>query len=420
MHLLLIGWSHKTAPLEMREKLAIPDPEKINILRDLLSREGIDEALILSTCNRFETYLATHDSQKAIFVVASHLSRLSGIRPGDLEKYLYVKEKAESISHLFRVTAGLDSMVLGETQITGQVKEAYTLSLECQSSGVYLNKLMQWALHVAKKIRTETGIGHHPISVSYIAVLLAEKIFGNLSETEVLLIGAGEMGALAAKHLVERRVKEIWITNRSDEKADLVAGGLGVRPTPFDQVTKKLDEVDIVITSTASNTPIVKEQDVREAMKHRRNRPMFFIDIAVPRNVEPAVNQIENVYLYDLDHLQGIVESNQKEREKEARKAEEIVLDEVVEFLRTLDQIDLSPTIQQLSKKFDVIRKSEVDKYLSKRISLTSDDQEAIHACTRAIVNKILHDPILLMKTEEVRDGGMKYSEILKKLFKLE
>jgi glutamyl-tRNA reductase len=241
-----------------------------------------------------------------------------------------------------------------------------------------------------------------------------------LDEKTVLLLGAGEMGELAARHLSERRVREILIANRTGEKAIEVAGPLGATAVPYEEIFQKLDQVDIVITSTAAADPIIHEGEVREVMRRRKNRPMFFIDIAVPRNVDPAVNQIENVYLYDIDHLQGIVEANRKQRDKEAKRAEEIIEQEVKGFLSYLDQMELSPTIRELSKKFDLIRKLELEKYLSKRPEIPSREREALEACTRAMVNKILHEPIILMKTEEAKDGAPKYSEILKKLFKLE
>ncbi|MBI3540685.1 MAG: glutamyl-tRNA reductase, partial [Deltaproteobacteria bacterium] len=281
-------------------------------------------------------------------------------------------------------------------------------------------KLVHKAFHVSKRIRTETGIGQLPISVSYVAILLAEKIFGNLTDTGVLLLGTGEMGALAARHLAERKVREIWISNRTGEKATSLASELGAKMVPFEHFAEKFESVDIVISSIHSDQPVIQAAQVREAMKRRKNRPMFFIDIAVPRNIDSEVNQVPNVYLYDMDHLQEIVTSNLCEREKEAVKAEEIIEQELAEFIQYLSQREISPTIQQLTKKFDAIRTAELEKYILKRSKLPEADRQAIEACTKAIVNKILHEPILLMKTEEVKEGGMKYSEILKKLFGLE
>lgn len=418
MHFVVIGVSHKTAPLEIRERIAVPVGEISEVLRRFLENEDIQEVMLVSTCNRVEAYLVSKHVHRGVAAARQILSGQVGL--AEMEKHLYVKEGAEAIAHLFRVTASLDSMVVGEPQISGQIKEAYTHAVSCHTTGPYLNKLVHKALGVSKKIRTETGIGQLPVSVSYAAVLLAEKIFGDLRETKVFLLGAGEMGVLAARHLAEREVRSIWIANRTGEKASLLATSLGATPVPYDEVPSKLSEADILIASTAAPEFVIREEEVREAMRRRRNQPMFFIDIAVPRNIEPRVNRIENVFLYDIDHLQGIVETNLKEREKEARRAEGIIGTEVPSFLKTISEMALSPTIRELSKKFDFIRKNELEKYLARHPDLASKERTGLEACTRAIVNKILHEPIVLMKTEEVKEGGPRYSEILKKLFRLE
>jgi glutamyl-tRNA reductase len=311
-------------------------------------------------------------------------------------------------------------MVVGETQISGQVKDAFARAVEAGTVGPGLSKLIHHALHASKRVRSETGIGRQPVSVSYAAVLLAEKIFGDLSGTTVLLIGAGEMGALAARHLIERKVKEIRITNRTEEKAAALARELDASHVPYERFPDRLDEADIVIASTAAEGYVLKESEVREAMHRRKNRPMFFIDISVPRKIDPAVHQLENVYLYDVDHLQGVVDANRSAREKETRKAEAIIAEETADFLAYIRQRDLSPTIQQLSQKFESIRSGEIQRHFPMAGTVNADEREAIEACTKAIVNKILHDPILLMKTEEIKEGAPKYSEILKKLFRLD
>ena len=420
MHFVVIGLSHKTAPIEVRECLAV-DAEKVpQVLSKLLQNADIQEGMLISTCNRVEAYLVAKHVERAAKFASEVLSEEGGFKGDELSKLLYVKNGGDAVAHLFRVAAGIDSMVVGESQITGQVKEAYTLAVENRTTGVYLNKLIHKTLNVSKRIRTETGIGEHPVSVSYAAVLLAERIFGDLVGKKALLLGAGEMGALAAKHLSERKVGEIRISNRTREKAAELAQSLGGVVVPFEEFADRLEEVDIVIASTAADDFVIREDAVREAIQRRKGRPMFFIDISVPRNIDPAINQIENVYLYDIDHLKGIVESNLKEREREARRAEEIIVGEVKGFLSAVGQIDLSPTIEQLSKKFDSIRKGELEKYFGQAASVTTEQREYLEACTRAIVNKILHDPIILMKTEEPQEGGPKYSEILRKLFKLE
>lgn len=436
MHFVVVGLSHKTAPLEMREKLALSEEEIPRVLASLLECEDIQEGFLLSTCNRVEAYLVCKHVQRAGEAARKVLAEFGKMSEAQLAPHLYVRNSEVAVAHLFRVASSLDSMVVGEPQISGQVKEAYTQAVAGHATGTYLNKLIHKALNVSKKIRTETAIGRHPVSVSYAAVLLAERIFGNLSGTTVLLVGAGEMGALAARHLAERHVRHIKIANRTGEKAAELTQEisqkipqkipqknskmLSAEVIPFGDVPARLHEADIVVASTASENYVITETHVREAMHRRRNRPMFFIDIAVPRNVDPAVNQIENVYLYDIDHLQGIVEANLKEREKESKKAEALIEHEVKGFLEYIGQMEVSPTIHQLSKKFDLIRTSEVEKYLSKLPPEQREARDAIDACTKAIVNKILHEPIILMKTEEAKEGGPKYSEILKKLFGLE
>ncbi len=419
MHFFVIGLSHKTAPLEVREKLAVPEAELPGLLTRLLKDESVSEGMLISTCNRVEAYVVSKNVAEATNVLTRLFSEISGVTAAALTPHLYVRQRDEAIAHLFRVTASLDSMVVGETQISGQVKEAYTQAVANRATGVYLNKIVHKALNVSKRIRTETGVGQHPVSISYAAVLLAERIFGDLAGTKVLLVGAGEMGALAARHLKERQVGEIRIANRTPARAEELARELDGQVIPFDTFRDRLGEADIVIASTGSEEFVISSDDVRAAMRKRRNRPMFFIDIAVPRNIDPAVNQIESVYLYDIDHLQGVVEANLKEREKEARRAEAIIRQEAEAFSLTLSHIELFPTIEQLSKKFDQIRTAELQK-MSKSLDLTPAQREALEACTRAIVNKILHDPIIQMKAEEAKEGGPKYSEILKKLFKLE
>ncbi len=420
MHFVVIGISHKTAPLEIREKLAASPREIPSLLKRLLQNEDIQEGMLISTCNRVEAYLVAKHVQKAALVVTGLFSEIGGMAEKGLEPCLYVKDTREAVAHLFRVTAGLDSMVVGEPQITGQVKQAYTQAVESQATGSYLNKLVHKSFNVAKKIRTETAIGRHPVSVSYAAVRLAERIFGDLREKKVLLIGAGEMGELAARHLAERKVGAIGIANRTEEKAAEVARALRGVTVPFESFAETMGQFDIVIVSTGSESYIVQETMIQEVMRQRKGAPMFFIDISVPRNIDPQINQIENVYLYDIDHLQGIVEANKKEREKETAKAEEIINEQVHLFLETLSHMNLSPTIQQLSRKFERIRRTELDKYFGRKGGLSGKDREALEAFSKAMVNKILHDPIILMKTEEMKEGTPKYSEILKKLFKLE
>lgn len=420
MHFVLVGLSHKTAPLDVRERLAVPESQVPEALGRLLQNEDIQEGMLISTCNRVEACLVAKHIQRAVEGARGFFSKVGALSEEELKRYLYVREEGAAVAHLFRVAASLDSMVVGEPQISGQVKEAYTRAVAGHGTGPYLNKLVHKALQVSKKIRNETAIGRLPVSISFAACLLAEKIFGNLKSSKVILLGAGEMGELAVKHLRERQAGEIWISNRTRERAEGLASELGATLLPFEEIFRKMAEADIVIASTAAEEYLIREPDIREVMKRRRNRPVFLIDIAVPRNIDPRVNTIENVYLYDIDHLQGIVEANVREREREAKRAEGIIESEVQNFLRDLAGRQLSPTIRELSEKFDLIRRRELGKYLLRRPDLSPEHREALEGMTKSIIGKILHDPIILMKTEEPRDGAPRYSEILRKLFKLE
>ncbi len=421
MNFVIIGLSHKTAPVEVREKLAFSELEIPAFLTSLLKHEEVEEGMMISTCNRVEACLTSSVPAQAVEIAEKLILNSRGVVS---TPFFYRKSGNEAVRHFFRLTSGLDSMILGEPQIGSQVKEAYTQAIASHATGPYLNKLVHRALNVSKRIRTDTDIGRHPVSVSYAAVLLAEKIFGNFRDKKVLLVGAGEMGELAAKHLIEREARDVYIVNRTPQKAHEVAQKLKadfeVHLKPWESLAELLPLMDVVIVSTGASDFVVSESWVRDAMKRRKNEPMFFIDIAVPRNIEPSVNQVENVYLYDIDHLQNIVQNNIKEREQEAKKAEAIIDEEVHGFLEYMKSMRVSPTIQKLSQKFDHIRRLELEKYKAKLSGLDAQGRDAIEACTKAIVNKILHDPIILMKTEEVAEDGPRYSEILKKLFRLE
>ncbi len=420
MHYILAGVSHKTAPVEIRERLAVPESKIKGVLTGLLEKEEVQEVLLLSTCNRVEACLVVKHVERGLDIAKDFLSSHSGIPREEIGKYLYIKEEGEAIAHLFRVAASLDSMVVGEPQIGGQVKEAYTHSVANGATGIYLNKLVHRTLRVSKRVRTETAIGRYPVSVSYAAVTLATKIFGNLLKKRVLVIGAGEMSELACWHLKEQGVGRILVANRTQEKAEALAREFEGDAVPFASIGEVLEGVDIVISSVEMDHPLITSSTVREIIGRRRGLSMFFIDLGVPRNIDPTVNQVENVYLYDIDDLRGLVTSNQQEREREAVKAEGIIREEVLRFQRSLREIRFTPTIQGLSRKFEGIREREMERFFTRYPQVSEKERGDLEAATHAIVNKILHDPILLMKTEEAKDGGPKYSEILKKLFKLE
>jgi glutamyl-tRNA reductase len=417
---ILVGLSHKTAPVSVRENLVVPEQDLSQHLHDLVSHEYLREALILSTCNRTEIYVIAKDIQQGIETVSDKFTELGNGLGQDLGKMLYVMEGERAIHHFFRVTASLDAMVIGESQILGQVREAYLLAEQAGTAGTFLNYLAPKAFHGAKKVRSDTEIAHRPVSVSYVAVQLAEQIFGDLSEKKVLLIGAGEMVKLAAKHFQEKKVSGLLITNRTREKAEHLAEDFQASVVPFENFSTFMDGVDIVIASTDAKEHLITAAQVQEVMRRRKNRPMFFIDMAVPRNIEPKINQLPNVYLYDMDDFQSIIDDNLAVRQKEAVEAEEIVKRELVQFLDYLRHRSMAPTISQLSHKIEMIRSQEAERLLAKSLNWSDEQKKAVEEGTRAIANKILHDPIVTLKTEGLQEEGYRTVDFIKKLFRLD
>ena len=332
MNIITVGLSHKTAPVEIREKLSFPSQTIGEPLNRLCTSYGINEGVIISTCNRVEVFAVTKDIEKGLWQVKKFLSDYHNIPLEELDGHLYTYTAEDAVKHLFRVCAGLDSMVIGEPQILGQAKDAYGYALQHKTAGVIMNKLFHKAFSVAKRIRTETKIGSSAVSISYAAVELAKKIFGTLQGRSVMLIGAGEMAELAARHLLSNGVQEILIANRTYEKAIEVAKSFNGTPIMFREFTHYLKKVDIIVTSTAAPRFIIHPEQIEEVIKERKNRPMFFIDISVPRNIDPLINNIDNIYLYNVDDLQGVVEANLKERAKEAKEAEAIIHEELGNF----------------------------------------------------------------------------------------
>ncbi|MBI2068065.1 MAG: glutamyl-tRNA reductase [Deltaproteobacteria bacterium] len=425
MHYLIVGLSHRSAPLEIREKAAVSSSENRGALGQILSGGEVAEAMLLSTCNRVEIMLVTQNPDKGYQVARDFFQTIIGISEGEISRYLYRKEDHDAILHFFRVTASLDSMVLGEPQISGQVKEAYAAALGSQATGAYLNKLVHRALHLSKRVRNETAIGQYPVSVSYAAVVLASRIFNPLNEKRVLVVGAGEMAELACQHLREKGVAKIFVANRDAGRAEALARSVKGEAISLSRLFEQeglalLSDLDIMITSVGIDKTLVTEQQVRQVMKERKGRSMFFIDLGVPRNVEASVNRIPNVYLYTIDDLQGIVTANQKEREKEAVLAETIVAREVEKFLRNLTEREAVPTIRDLSRKFESIRTRELQKFWQHHPGATEDERKSLESLTQAIINKILHDPIISIKADEAENGESKYSDILRRLFRLE
>jgi glutamyl-tRNA reductase len=417
--LFVSGMSHLTAPVGVREQLAL-EAEKIReILSELHGRGYFAEIMILSTCNRVEVYGVAEAPGEAREAVWSRLGAQRGLGLRELEPMLYTKTEEETVRHAFRVAASLDSMLLGEPQILGQVKDAFSLAQSASTVGSVLHSLMSQAFSVAKKVRTETEVGRHAVSISFAAVELGRKIFGTLEGKSVLLVGAGEMAELAARHLVEQGALPIYVANRTWSRALELAGVLGGRAVPFDELYAMLSEVDVVITSTAAREPIIRAREVEEAREARRARPLFFVDIAVPRNVESAVNELEDVFCYDVDDLRSVVESNLRERQREAHRAEALVSREVEHFTARQRGLDVVPTIVSLREKLETIRRAEVDKALGRLPEADDEMRRVLEALSQSIVNKILHAPTVKLRDSSRAGHGHRWIESISELFGL-
>ncbi|MEK7823151.1 MAG: glutamyl-tRNA reductase [Nitrospirota bacterium] len=399
MNIIVIGLNHDTAPIDIREKAAFNGPKLEEAIDILKNSPGIKENIILSTCNRVEIYANVTDIASGSERVKKFIADFHRIPEDVLNKSLYVHSGENAITHVFRVASSLDSMVVGEPQILGQLKDAFDIALKMKSSGVMLNKLMKKAISVAKRVRTETRIGESAVSISFAAVELAKKIFEDLSTKAFMLIGAGEMAELAAKHLISNGVKDVLVTNRTFERAEELAREFNGKAVEFDNFLPALVHTDIVICSTGAPNYILVKDHVHKIMKQRKNKPMFLIDISVPRNIDPEINDIDNVYLYDIDNLHGVVNTNIEERNKEAEKGEKIVDEEVETFLRWQASLNAVPAIVALRDKAEAIRKEELENTLRKLGNLGEKDVKAIEALTNSIVNKLIHFPTAALKS---------------------
>ncbi len=425
MHLVVVGLSHKTASVEVREKLAFPAQKIQEALLELKSYPAIQEGLILSTCNRVEVCAVVKGVQEGLKQIKQFLTRYHETYPSalggeDLAHHLYTYSAEEAIRHLFRVASSLDSMVVGEPQILGQLKDAYDLAIGQKTTGVILNKVLKKAISVAKRIRSKTRIAESAVSISFAAVELAKKIFGKLEGKIVLLVGAGKMAELAARHLISHGASKILITTRDYQKASLLADQFQGRPVAFSDFPWEMVEADIVLCSTGAPHYLIRYEDVSRVIEARKNRPIFLIDISVPRNIDPKVNEIDNVFLYDIDDLQLVVRSNLQERQQEALKAETIILEEVEGVLRWFKSLDAVPTIVALKNKAEEIRKEELDKALSRMGELSDKQRETVEGLTASIVNKLLHAPMVVLKEEMHSSNGSLFIDAIRRLFKLE
>lgn len=422
MSIIVIGLNHKTAPVEIREKLAFNTKESlINALKRLINIDGVKEALLLSTCNRVEIYAYVSESRDCSFSSSDSLIQTESISQGnfddlvaekmkkflsdfhkidlkDFDRYLYFYKDRDAVAHLFKVASSLDSMVLGEPQITGQVKDSYEIALSERTTSLILNHLMNRALFTAKRVRNETRIGENPVSVSYAAVGLIKRVFDELSKKSILLVGAGEMAELAMRHLIGSGIKNVYVANRTYQRAEELAREFNGTAVPFENLKDQITKSDIVICSTGAPQFVITEQMIKEVMPLRKHKPIFFIDISVPRNIDPRCNELDNVYLYNIDDLQDVVDSNILERKKEAEKALKIVEEEVEKFFQWLNSLQTVPVIVSIRNKAEQIRQEEVEKFKSRFKDLPPELLNSIDYLTQSIINKIMHSPTVALK----------------------
>ena len=420
MHILVTGLSHKTAPIEIREKMAFPIESQESALEELIKSRFISEGVILSTCNRTEVYTAVTDPDRAADDVVAFLCDFCGIKKVDLNRHLYSYARERSIHHLFRVVSSLDSMVLGEAQILGQVKEAYTTALERGATSVILNKLFTNALRVGKRARTETAIGESAVSVSSVAVELAKNVFEDLRGRVVMIVGAGEMSELTAQSLRDNGVTSFLVANRTYEKAVDFSQRFKAEPVRFEDLHAYMIRADIVISSTGAQEAVITRSGMHKIMQERRHSPIFLIDIAVPRDVEPDAGDVQNVFLYNIDDLKAVVDANLSERQTEAEKVEVLILEEIEDFTEWLSSLDVVPTIAELKEMAESIRNEEVEKVLNKLGDLSDKDKNEIGAMAKVILSKMLHEPVIRLKAKGEDKDQYLYVETLRYLFGLE
>ena len=419
MKLLLTGVSHNTAPVEVRESLAFRAEDLSRALQDLRSRAGVNEALILSTCNRVEITVTTEDSIDPQTTVDLFLTDHKPVPAEGIGPHVYRYEGREAIHHLFRVAASLDSMVVGEPQILGQLKVAYTAAKDAGAVCGWLDGLLTRAFGVAKRVRSETGIGQMAVSVSYAAVELARKIFGSLAGRTVMIVGAGKMSELAARHLRRSGASHVFVTNRTHDRAMEMARLFQGTPVEYDRFHATLPEVDILIASSAAPHYILNKEEMQRVIAARRNKPAYLIDLAVPRNIDPSVNDVANVFLYDIDDLQEVVNANLRERMKEAERAETLVSEEVERMMARLKVVEITPTIVGLQEQLEQIRSAEIEKARRRYGPFTPQQEEALEAATRAIINKVAHGPISELRVQAGKPDGAHAVALIKKVFHL-
>ncbi|HET7214067.1 MAG TPA: glutamyl-tRNA reductase [Terriglobia bacterium] len=417
MNLALMGINHRTAPVEVRERMSIPESRLREAVSDLLHRDGIQEGLILSTCNRVEVVANARDHIAPEPLIRKFLADHHQCNLADYENHFYYHRQQGAIEHLFRVASSLDSMIVGEPQILGQLKQAYNAAREVGALNGMLNEISLQALSVARKVRRNTDIGASAVSVSYAAVELARKIFGDLAGKTILVLGAGKMSELAARNLIRSGASAILVASRTYDRAVELAKAFHGTAIRFEQMLDHVEKADIVICSTAAPHYVIHRHHAEQWLAARKNRPMFFVDISVPRNIDPAVNELDNAFLYDIDDLGQVVEANKKQREREAVWAEEIIQQEVQKAMRRLASREIVPTIVALEQRLESIRENELERYRGRLSELTPQQREAVDALTHGILNKILHGPITELKSGVGRPEQSSLVSMVRKMF---
>ncbi|PIE71843.1 MAG: glutamyl-tRNA reductase [Deltaproteobacteria bacterium] len=419
LEIQLVGLNHKTASVNIREQLTISDERLSAALEALRALPELAEVFLLSTCNRVEILYTTHDSEAAPAAIQGFLSQFQHVPVETFASCLYLHREEDAIRHLFRVAASLDSLVIGEPQILGQIKAAYKEAARLRTSGVVLNRLLHRTFYTAKRIRTETGIGDHAISISYAAIELARKRFGSLEGKRALLVGAGEMAELAVEHLMRHRVGRVFVANRTFERGVALAKRFNGQAIAFEAIAATLSSVDIVISSTGAPGLVIQKDQVKRAVQGHPSRPLFFIDIAVPRDIDPAINQLDNAFVHDIDDLKGVIEENIEERQREAVKGERIINEAVARFRSWREALNVVPTIIDLRGKLKAIMDAE----LARTLAGSVPDPEGVEAFSRmgdAVVRKIMHDPIRILKESGSHRNASAYLNALRVLFNLD
>ena len=419
MHLAVLGVNHKTAPVELREKVSLNAEKCKQISERLLDETVITEVVPVSTCNRTEIYVVSPRPEVGRKEVITGLAQVAGIELRDLEKCVYFHEGEKTVDHLYRVVTSLDSMVVGEAQILGQIKEAYHSAHRQETTSIMLNRLFRHALEVGKRVRTDTRIGENPVSISSVAVEMVKKVYDDLDGRTALLLGAGKMSELTATHLVSSGITNVIVSNRTFSRAQEMAEKFDGQPVAFNDLPDYLPLSDVVVCSTGAPHYVIRKGEVERALRQRHNKPIFFIDIAVPRDIDPGVNDVYNAFLYDIDDLNDVADANTAQREKEARKAEKIITQEVGSFSQWVSSLDAIPTITALREKAEGIKDGELEKVLKKLDNLSEKDINRVEVMATAIVNKILHAPTVELKKAANERGGYMYVESIRRLFGL-